>query len=51
MNMHVPTLQRSLSDVVAEYDLKKAVENFHTIAARKLRYQLKLETENADQDS
>ena len=24
--------------------LMKAVENFHTIAARKLRYQLKLET-------
>lgn len=24
MNMHVPTLQRSLSDVVAEYDTKKA---------------------------
>lgn len=30
--------------------IMKAVENFHTIAARKLRYQLKLETENADQD-
>jgi len=29
--------------------IMKAVENFHTIAARKLRYQLKLETENADQ--
>ena len=31
--------------------IMKAVENFHTIAARKLRYQLKLETDHADQNS
>ena len=29
--------------------IMKTIENFHTIAARKLRYQLKMETENADQ--